>query len=72
LMFLTTLIPYSIEMSGMIYFIGAVILGIIFLYYSISLYFQDIKQSSMRTFIYSVNYLSILFAFLLIDHYLSF
>jgi protoheme IX farnesyltransferase len=71
LMFLTTLMPYFIGMSGVIYLVGAVILGVIFLYYSASLYFQDIKQSSMRTFIYSVNYLTILFAILLIDHYLK-
>jgi len=72
LMFLTTLMPYLIEMSGILYLVGASILGVIFLYYAISLYFEDIKQSSMSTFIYSVNYLTILFAILLIDHYLKF
>jgi protoheme IX farnesyltransferase len=66
-----TLLPFLINMSGLLYLTGAIILGIIFLYYAIALYRHDSDPLAMKTFGYSIIYLSLLFAFLLVDHYSS-
>ncbi len=65
-----TLMPFVIKMTGLIYFCGALALGIGFIYHAIKLYNTgDSDQHSMKTFGYSIFYLSALFAFLLLDHY---
>ena len=70
LLFLVTLMPFLIQMSGLIYLAGAVSLGLGFLYYAIRLYRDDNPNViAMKTFGYSIFYLSLLFAFLLADHY---
>jgi protoheme IX farnesyltransferase len=62
--------PFVIHMSGLIYLAGAISLGLGFLYYAIKLYRdKDPNVMAMKTFSYSIFYLSLLFAFLLIDHY---
>jgi protoheme IX farnesyltransferase len=70
LLFIVTLMPFIIQMSGLIYLSGAIALGIGFLYYAIKLY-RDPEPNviAMKTFGYSIFYLSVLFAFLLADHY---
>jgi protoheme IX farnesyltransferase len=72
LLFIVSLFPYIMYMSGVIYLVTAVILGGIFLRYAIRLYFSDSDRLAKETFTYSLWYLSILFAVLLIDHYLKF
>jgi len=70
LLFIVTLVPFLIKMSGLIYLAGAVSLGIGFLYYAIKLYRDDEPNViAMKTFSYSIFYLSVLFGFLLVDHY---
>jgi protoheme IX farnesyltransferase len=70
LLFIVTLVPFLIQMSGLIYLAGAVCLGIGFLYYAIKLYRDDEPNAiAMKTFGYSIFYLSVLFGFLLLDHY---
>jgi len=64
-----TLLPFIIQMSGLIYLAGAIALGIGFLYYAIALYRSDSDSLAMKTFGYSIFYLSLLFGFLLADHY---
>ncbi len=65
-----TLMPFVIQMTGMIYFAGAVALGIGFVYHAVKLYRTgDSDQHAMKTFGYSIFYLSALFAFFLLDHY---
>lgn len=64
-----TLLPFVIKMSGLIYLAGAVALGIGFLRYAVALYRSDSDALAMKTFGYSIFYLSLLFAFLLADHY---
>lgn len=61
--------PFFIEMSGLLYLSGALALGIGFLRYAIRLYRSDSDELAMKTFAYSIFYLSLLFAFLLADHY---
>ena len=70
LLFVVTLMPFIVHMSGLIYLAGAISLGIGFMYYAIKLY-RDKEPNviAMKTFGYSIFYLSLLFAFLLVDHY---
>ncbi len=70
LLFSVTLMPFVIHMTGLIYFAGALSLGIGFIYHAVKLYRTgDSDQHAMKTFSYSIFYLSALFAFLLLDHY---
>ncbi|MFA6902656.1 MAG: heme o synthase [Gallionellaceae bacterium] len=64
-----TLIPFVMGMSGVIYLVGALVLGAIFLYYAIMLYRGYSDALARSTFRFSINYLMLLFAILLIDHY---
>jgi len=70
LLLLVTLLPYLAGMSGLIYLVSALILGLIFLAYSIKIYKNpDDNKIAWRTFMFSVNYLMLLFVALLVDHY---
>ena len=69
MLFAVSLLPFITHMSGLIYLAGAVALGIGFLRYAIALYRTDSDALAMRTFGYSIFYLSLLFTFLLADHY---
>ncbi len=69
LLALITILPYSSGMSGLIYLVTAVTLGAIFLIYAIRLRKDTGTELPMRVFRYSINYLMILFAALLVDHY---
>ena len=64
-----SLMPYGLGMSGVIYLVSAVILNGIFLAYVISLYRKYSDDLAKRTFTYSIVYLTLLFAALLVDHY---
>jgi len=65
-----TLMPFAVRMSGIVYLIGAIILNVIFLYYAIKMQSGKDPSIPMKTFGYSIIYLMLLFALLLIDHYL--
>jgi protoheme IX farnesyltransferase len=70
LLLIVSVLPYLIQMSGLIYLSGALSLGLGFLYYAIRLYCHtDSRRYAMPTFGYSIYYLMGIFAFLLIDHY---
>ncbi len=68
----TTMLPYAVQMSGLIYLVSAAVLGAIFLAYAWRLYRAYNDLLARRTFTFSIIYLSLLFAALLIDHYLYF
>jgi protoheme IX farnesyltransferase len=70
LLFLVTLLPYFTGMSGLLYLGSAVVLGGGFLYYAIRLLNPPDELFSMKVFNYSIVYLMVLFAFLLLDHWL--
>ena len=70
MLFAITLLPFVIEMSGLIYISGAIALGIGFIYHAVRLYLSPDDRYTMETFGYSIFYLTALFAFLLADHYL--
>ncbi|MGH8398542.1 MAG: heme o synthase [Gammaproteobacteria bacterium] len=69
LLVMASVLPYFIGMSGLLYLIGALILGGIFLAYAIGLRFSREPSLPMRTFAYSIIYLTALFILLLVDHY---
>ncbi|MCS5585993.1 MAG: heme o synthase [Gammaproteobacteria bacterium] len=70
LLLLVTLLPYLAGMSGLIYLAAALILGFMFLAYSIKIYRNpDDNKIAWTTFMFSVNYLMLLFVALLVDHY---
>ena len=70
LLVLVTVLPYLIGMTGVIYLLTALILGSIFLGYAIRIMRRpDDIELPMKTFKYSITYLGILFAGLLLDHY---
>jgi len=64
-----TVMPFASHLSGGIYLAGAMLLNAVFLYHSWKLYRHYSDQQARRTFIYSIQYLTALFALLLIDHY---
>ena len=70
LLVVVSILPTLLGMSGLVYLIGAALLGIGFLYYAIALKVSDRADLPMRTFGYSITYLMVLFALLLVDHYL--
>ena len=70
LLIVATMLPYTVQMFGEIYLISALLLGLIFLVYSLRLYRDDTNALAMPTFAYSIFYLAALFAAMLIDHFI--
>ncbi|MDH5830946.1 heme o synthase [Luteimonas sp. M1R5S18] len=70
LLCVVTLLPVAIGMSGLFYLGGAVVLGLVFLWYAWRLLDPPDELFAMKVFNYSVVYLMALFAFLLLDHWL--
>ncbi len=70
ILFAVSLLPFSTQMFSWIYLFGAVILGFGFLLYALKLLFTTDNKIALSTFKYSINYLLILFVFMLLDHYL--
>ena len=70
LLVLVSLLPYLTHMSGPLYLVAALVLGGVFLYYAISLFRGRDDGLPIRTFVYSIYYLTGLFSALLLDHYL--
>ena len=66
---IVTVLPFVTYMSGLLYLGGAVLLDGIFLYYAIRMQFDHNDSLAMKTFAWSIVYLMLLFALLLIDHY---
>jgi len=70
LLLVVSLLPVVVGMSSWIYLLGALGLGIRFLYWSICLYSKDKAVIAMQTFKFSITYLMGLFVFLLLDHWI--
>jgi heme o synthase len=68
----TTMLPYAVHMSGLIYLASAAVLGAIFLWHAWQIYRHYSDLIARKTFAYSIIYLSLLFAALLVDHYFLF
>ncbi len=70
-LFAATLLPFVFRMSGPLYLGAAVILGVGFMAYGFQLWRDYSDALARRTFRFSIWHLSLLFAALLLDHYLS-
>ncbi len=64
-----TIMAFATHMSGWLYLVGTVVLNAGFLYYAVRLYRNYSDELARKTFRYSINYLALLFALLLVDHY---
>lgn len=65
----TTLIPFAMHMSGLIYLLSALVLNAIFMAYGWKIWKSYSDALAKKAFTYSIVYLSLLFAALLVDHY---
>jgi protoheme IX farnesyltransferase len=70
LLVIVTVLPWATGMSGLFYLGGALVLGLVFLWYAWKLLDPPDEFYAMRVFNYSIVYLMALFAFLLVDHWL--
>jgi heme o synthase len=67
----TTVLPYAVHMSGLIYLVSAVVLNAVFLWYAWQIYRHYTDFIARKAFTYSIIYLSLLFVALLLDHYVA-
>jgi len=74
LLAVVTVLPVLTGMSGLLYLVSATVLDARFLYFVLALNRgqQSRPELPMRTFRFSITYLMLLFAALIVDHYLSF
>jgi len=70
-LFAATLLPFIFGMSGVIYLAAAVLLGAGFIGYAWKLWRNYSDALARTTFRFSILHLSLLFAALLVDHYLG-
>lgn len=70
ILFAVSLLPFATGLSGPLYLLGAVVMGIGFLYWSVVLLRGNNEKAAMQTFKYSIIYLAVIFLVMLIDHYL--
>jgi len=69
-LFAATLLPFITGMSGWPYLVAAVTLGSVFIAYGVMMWRDYSDALARRCFRFSIAYLALLFAALLIDHYL--
>lgn len=72
IMVAATILPFVHGMSGYLYLAVALVLGFGFLVHAWRMYRNYSDALAQKTFRYSIVYLSLLFAALLIDHYFKF
>jgi len=70
ILIITSVLPYVIGMSNILYLLCALALGAGFLYWSLIMIFTDNEKAPIETFRYSIFYLMALFVALLVDHYM--
>lgn len=70
ILIVVSMMPYGLGMSGWLYLASAALLNAVFMYYVVSLYRKYSDELAKTTFKYSILYLSLIFAALLLDHYL--
>ena len=69
LLSVVTVLPYLTGMCGLVYATSALVLDGVFIGYAWRLWKYGAEDMPMRTFRWSINYLGLLFAALLVDHY---
>ncbi|WP_308364522.1 MULTISPECIES: heme o synthase [unclassified Microbulbifer] len=69
-LFAVSLLPFATAMLGWLYLLGAVVLGLGFVYWAVEMLRDKNPNAGMETFKYSIVYLMALFCIMLLDHYL--
>ena len=69
ILFVVTVLPFAMRMSGFIYLGSMLILNAVFMWYALSLYKKYSDSLARSMFKYSILYLTLIFAALLVDHY---
>jgi len=69
LLLAATLMPFAIGGLGWLYLVGAILLGLGFLYWAAVLLWKQTASAAMKTFTYSCFYLLALFSIMLVDHW---
>jgi protoheme IX farnesyltransferase len=64
-----TLLPFVVGMAAWFYLFSTVILNAVFIWFAVQLYRRYTDALAKKTFNFSILYLALLFAALLIDHY---
>jgi protoheme IX farnesyltransferase len=64
--------PFAIGMSGWFYLVAAVVLNAIFIRHAWRIWRHYSDRMAQKAFRFSIVYLSLLFAALLVDHYLPY
>ncbi|SHI06645.1 heme o synthase [Pollutimonas bauzanensis] len=70
-LFAATLLPFIVRMSGVVYLVAAIILSGMFISYAWRLYKAYSDELSRKLFRFSILYLALLFAALLVDHWVA-
>lgn len=70
LLCIATMLPFITGMSGLVYLASAIVLNLVFFYYAWRLKYAPYPGIAMKTFAWSIIYLTLLFAALLVDHFL--
>ncbi|MEW6688849.1 MAG: heme o synthase [Pseudomonadota bacterium] len=71
ILFAVSLLPYVVRMSGVPYLIASVVLGGVFIAHALRIHLAYSDRAAQSAFRYSIAYLALLFAALLVDHYLA-
>ena len=69
ILLLVSIIPFTVGMLNGLYLAGAVILGLVFMYYSLKMMWSKDPAVGMQTFKFSIVYLMLLFVVMIVDHY---
>src|SRR5690625_6408844 len=69
LLFAVSLLPFATGMSGPLYRLGAVVLGLGFLYWAVAMLRGSNPRAPIETFRYSILYIMTLFPARLLDHH---
>ena len=70
ILFIVSLLPYIVLMSGVIYLYSALILSSMYLYLNIKLYYSSDDEDAMKSFQFSIYYIFLIFLALLVDHFI--
>ena len=69
LLLATTLMPFAIGMSGIVYLTAAILLNTYFLHLAVKLWLYACNKTPIKLFLYSITYLALLFLALLLDSF---
>jgi len=62
-----SLLPTALGLSGKVYFFGAIVLGLLFLFSSVRAAFSQSRQEARRLLLASVIYLPLLFILMVVN-----